>query len=76
MGHLKESPMAFHLALNPPELNPRLKRQPASEEGLYPRYTVSTLWKEIGNSRLRVQNHSIHSSSQANEANSNNRRQR
>lgn len=76
MGLLKESPMAFGLRLNPPALNPRLKRQPESEEGLNPHFTVSTLWKEIGNSRLRVQNHSIRSCRQADEASSNNRRQR
>ena len=76
MSLLKESPMAFRLPLNPPALNPRLKRQPESEESLHRHFTAPTLWKEIGNGRLRVKDHSIRSNRQANEANSNNRRQR
>jgi len=76
MSLLKESPMAFRLVLNPPALNPRLKHQPESEESLDRHFTAPTLWKEIGNGRLRVKGHLIRSSSQANEANSNRRRQR
>jgi len=68
--------MAFRLALNPPELNPRLKLQPESEEGLVRHFTAATLWKEIGNSRIREQGQLNRHSNQANEAHSNNRRQR
>jgi hypothetical protein len=43
MSLLKESPKAFRLALNPPGLNPRLKRQPESEESLDRHFTAPTL---------------------------------
>jgi hypothetical protein len=76
MSLLKESPMAFRFALNPPALNPRLKRRPETEESLDQHFTAPTLWKEIGNGRLRVEGLSIRSSSQANATNSINRRQR
>ena len=76
MSLLKERPMVFRLALNPPALNPRLKRQPESEESPDRTFTTPTLWKEIGNGRLRVKDHSIRLNRRANEANSNNRRQR
>ena len=59
MSLLKESPKAFRLALNPPGLNPRLKRQPESEESLDRHFTAPMLWKEIGNGRLRVKEHLI-----------------
>ncbi len=45
--------MAFSLVLDPPELNSRLKIKPPHSSGQIQHRTTATLWKEIGNGRLR-----------------------
>jgi len=45
--------MAFSLILEPPELNSRLKVKPPRSSGQVRHPTAPTLWKEIGNARLR-----------------------
>jgi|GEM_PF-2011799 hypothetical protein len=64
--------MAFRLALNRPEQNPRLKLKPGLDAGMSQRFTAATLWKEIGNGRIRVQGTSPSQSRQINEPSSRN----
>lgn len=67
--------MAFRLALNPPELNPRLKVKP-SETGQAQRLTAATLWMEIGNGRLRIQDEPTDASVPAGQSQSSNQQKR